>query len=162
MYARLRLSLNSAAMRGYFELAGKVLQAKATITQLHTSLCRQKKMSKLGALRRTQTSTADSVANAVAPTAGVRKTLRPRPVLTESTSPGSTPLTSGGVERINVILPLDVLEAVDQRIASLGRKKKVSVSGYIEAALRELLATGEGDVAALERYRITARRKVSA
>lgn len=121
-------------------------------------------MSKLDALRRTQTSTADSVANAVAatvtPPGGGSKTLPSRPLGTEPTVRSSTPLTSGGVERINVILPLDVLEAVDQRIASLGRKKKVSVSGYIEAALRELLA-GEGDVAALERYRITARRKVS-
>jgi hypothetical protein len=123
-------------------------------------------VSKLDALRRTQASTADSVANAVEATvarpAGEPKTLRPRPVRTESTTRRPTPSTSGEVERINIILPLDVLEAVDQRIASLGRKKKVSVSGYIEAALRELLATGEGDVAALERYRITARRRVSA
>jgi hypothetical protein len=121
-------------------------------------------MSKLDALRRTQTSTADSVANAVAATAAIPPSGRPKtlpigPLPSELTVRSSSP--PGGVERINIILPLDVLEAVDQRIASLGRKKKVSVSGYIEAALRELLAAGEGDVAALERYRITARRKVS-
>ena len=64
-------------------------------------------------------------------------------------------------DRITVILPISLLTQVDGRVATLRRKKKVSVSGYIEAALRELLATGERDVEALERYRITARRSVS-
>jgi len=96
-------------------------------------------MSKLDALRRTQASTADSVADAVEATvalpAGEPKTLRSRPVRTESITRRPTLSTSQEVERINVILPLEALEAVDQRIASLGRKKKVSVSGYIEAVL---------------------------
>jgi hypothetical protein len=60
-----------------------------------------------------------------------------------------------------VILPISLLTQVDSRLATLRRQKKVSVSGYIEAALRELLATGEHDVEALERYRITARRSAS-
>jgi hypothetical protein len=64
-------------------------------------------------------------------------------------------------DRITVILPISLLTQVDGRVAVLRRKKKVSVSGYIEAALRELLATGEHDIEALERYRITARRSVS-
>ena len=64
-------------------------------------------------------------------------------------------------DRITVILPISLLTQVDGRVATLRRKKKVSVSGYIEAALRELLATGEHDVEALERHRITARRLVS-
>lgn len=64
-------------------------------------------------------------------------------------------------DRITVILPISLLTQVDGRVAALRRKKKVSVSGYIEAALRELLATGEHDIEALERYRITARRSVS-
>jgi hypothetical protein len=64
-------------------------------------------------------------------------------------------------DRITVILPISLLTQVDGRVAALRRKKKVSVSGYIEAALRELLATGDHDVEALERYRITARRSVS-
>jgi Arc/MetJ-type ribon-helix-helix transcriptional regulator len=64
-------------------------------------------------------------------------------------------------DRITVILPISLLTQVDGRVATLRRKKKVSVSGYIEAALRELLATGEHDLEALERYRITARRSVS-
>ena len=64
-------------------------------------------------------------------------------------------------DRITVILPISLLTQVDGRVATLRRKKKVSVSGYIEAALRELLATGEHDVEALERYRITARRSLS-
>ena len=64
-------------------------------------------------------------------------------------------------DRITVILPISLLTQVDGRVAALRRKKKVSVSGYIEAALRELLEKGEHDIEALERYRITARRSVS-
>lgn len=64
-------------------------------------------------------------------------------------------------DRITVILPISLLTQIDGRVAALRRRKKVSVSGYIEAALRELLATGERDIEALERYRITARRSVS-
>ncbi len=64
-------------------------------------------------------------------------------------------------DRITVILPISLLTQVDGRVAALRRKKKVSVSGYIEAALRELLATGDRDVEALERYRISARRTAS-
>ena len=64
-------------------------------------------------------------------------------------------------DRITVILPISLLTQVDGRIAALRRKKKVSVSGYIEAALRELLATGEHDVEALERHRVSARRSVT-
>jgi hypothetical protein len=47
------------------------------------------------------------------------------------------------------------------RVASLRRKKKVSMSGYIEAALLELLAMGERDLEALERHKIKARRTLS-
>jgi len=64
-------------------------------------------------------------------------------------------------DRITVILPISLLTQVDGRIATLRRKKKVSVSGYIEAALRELLATGEHDVEALERHRVSARRSIT-
>jgi len=64
-------------------------------------------------------------------------------------------------DRITVILPISLLTQVDGRVAALRRKKKVSVSGYIEAALRELLSAGEHDVEALERHRIKARRTVS-
>lgn len=64
-------------------------------------------------------------------------------------------------DRITVILPISLLTQVAGRVAALRRKKKVSVSGYIEAALRELLATGDRDLEALERHRITARRMVS-
>jgi len=59
-------------------------------------------------------------------------------------------------DRITVILPISLLTQVDGRVAALRRKKKVSVSGYIEAALRELLSAGEHDVEALERHRIKA------
>lgn len=64
-------------------------------------------------------------------------------------------------DRITVNLPTSLLTQVDGRIAVPRRKKKVSVSGYIEAALRELLATGGHDVEALERHRISARRSVT-
>ncbi len=64
-------------------------------------------------------------------------------------------------DRITAILPISLLSQVETRVAALRRKKKVSVSGYIEAALRELLATGEHDIEALEKYRIKARRTVA-
>jgi len=63
-------------------------------------------------------------------------------------------------DRITAILPVSLLSQVETRVAALRRKKKVSVSGYIEAALRELLATGEHDIEALEKHRIKARRTV--
>src|SRR5450755_2074433 len=46
-------------------------------------------------------------------------------------------------DRITAILPIALLSQVETRVAALRRKKKVSISGYIEAALRELLATGD-------------------
>lgn len=64
-------------------------------------------------------------------------------------------------DRITVILPISLLTQLDGRVAALRRKKKVSVSGYIEAALRELLAVGDRDLEALERHRIKARRTVA-
>ncbi len=64
-------------------------------------------------------------------------------------------------DRITAILPISLLSQVETRVASLRRKKKVSVSGYIEAALRELLATGEHDIEVLEKHRIRARRIVA-
>lgn len=64
-------------------------------------------------------------------------------------------------DRITAILPVSLLAQLETRVASLRRKKKVSVSGYIEAAVRELLALGEHDIDALERHNIKARRSVS-
>lgn len=127
-------------------------------------------MSKLESLRRTQATAADAVADAVAATvAPTRPTSQggiPSPLPIRPTSsvvlPSKQPsMISGPVERINIILPLEVLEAVDKRIATLGRRKKVSFSGYVEAALRELLAAGANDVDALDRYKISARRRIS-
>ncbi len=64
-------------------------------------------------------------------------------------------------DRITAILPIALLARVEMRVASLRRKKKVSMSGYIEAALLELLAMGERDLEALERHKIKARRTLS-
>ena len=64
-------------------------------------------------------------------------------------------------DRITAILPVSLLAQLETRVASLRRKKKVSVSGYIEAAVRELLALGEHDIDALEKHNIKARRSVS-
>lgn len=63
-------------------------------------------------------------------------------------------------DRITAILPVSLLSQVEIRVASIRRRKKVSISGYIEAALRELLATGERDLEALEKHDIKARRDV--
>ncbi len=108
----------------------------------------------------------------VEPSAAATSTSKPKPRPARTTSPA--PAQSAvdiqprlledpeeQSDRITVILPISLLTQVDGRVAALRRKKKVSVSGYIEAALRELLATGEHDIEALERYRITARRSVS-
>jgi hypothetical protein len=56
---------------------------------------------------------------------------------------------------------VSLLSQLETRVASLRRKKKVSVSGYIEAAVRELLALGEHDLDALEKHNIKARRSAS-
>jgi hypothetical protein len=72
--------------------------------------------------------------------------------------PFSLPESTEHSDRITAILPISLLSQLETRVASLRRKKKVSISGYIEAALRELLATGEHDLEALERHHIKARR----
>jgi hypothetical protein len=64
------------------------------------------------------------------------------------------------LERTTVTIRVSVLEAVDARLARLGRRQRVSFSGYMEAALKELLARGEEDLEALERHGITKRRKL--
>ncbi len=110
----------------------------------------------------------------VEPPAAATSTSKPKPRRAREASPAPTPTPTvvdiqprlldapeEQSDRITVILPISLLTQVDGRVAALRRKKKVSVSGYIEAALRELLATGEHDIEALERYRITARRSVS-
>lgn len=93
------------------------------------------------------------------------RTPPPQSVVPESAvveiQPRLIPSSDEQSDRITVILPISLLTQVDGRIAALRRKKKVSVSGYIEAALRELLATGEHDVEALERHRVSARRTVA-
>jgi hypothetical protein len=104
------------------------------------------------------------------PAAPSKPKSQPRPARAASPSPAPRPVEiqprllddpDEQSDRITVILPISLLTQVDGRVAALRRKKKVSVSGYIEAALREMLATGERDIEALERYRITARRSAS-
>jgi hypothetical protein len=62
------------------------------------------------------------------------------------------------IERTTITIPITLLEAVDARLARLGRRQRVSFSGYIEAALKELLARGEEDLEILDRHSITKRR----
>lgn len=64
------------------------------------------------------------------------------------------------IERTTITIPITLLEAVDARLARLGRRQRVSFSGYIEAALKELLARGEEDLEVLDRHSITKRRKL--
>jgi hypothetical protein len=64
------------------------------------------------------------------------------------------------LERTTITVPISVLEAVDARLARLGRRQRVSFSGYMEAALKELLARGEEDLEVLERHGITKRRRL--
>jgi hypothetical protein len=61
-------------------------------------------------------------------------------------------------DRVTALLPISLLSQLETRVAALRRKKKVSMSGYIEAAVRELLDRGEQDLEILEKHRISARR----
>jgi len=89
----------------------------------------------------------------VAPSGAFALEATPQPKLLEDPDERS--------DRITAILPISLLARVEMRVASLRRKKKVSMSGYIEAALLELLAMGERDLEALERHKIKARRTLS-
>jgi hypothetical protein len=103
-------------------------------------------------------------ATAEKPTREKKPTVTVPPATTESAFESQPRLLEQPDERsdrITAILPVSLLSQVETRVAALRRKKKVSVSGYIEAALRELLATGEHDVEALEKHRIKARRTVA-
>ena len=111
-------------------------------------------MSKLANLeRRRSTATAEAAAAAVteAETASRRSPVSKRP-------PQSDPTEA--IERTTITIPVRLLETVDARLARLGRRQRVSLSGYIEAALKELLARGEEDLEVLDRYGITKRRKL--
>jgi hypothetical protein len=62
--------------------------------------------------------------------------------------------STAGLERVNVLLPRDLRVTVERRLLDLDRR--VSFSGFVEAALREALA---GDPAALaDRWGARARR----
>ena len=121
-------------------------------------------MGKLDSLVKAQKSASDSVAAAVqAQVAEEERPPAPRlppPVAVPHTPPSPRPLAlTETSERITVILPESLLEQLEQRIAGLRRRKRASVSGYIEAAIRELLASGDRDIEALDKYGISARRK---
>jgi hypothetical protein len=90
---------------------------------------------------------------AIAKTAGSRAVavvVAPPPAAAEDTA----------LERVNVVLPRKLREDVEQKLLDLGRarrKRRVSFSGFVEAALREALA---GDPAALvDRWDARARRR---
>lgn len=61
-------------------------------------------------------------------------------------------------ERLTIYLPIDLVDRVERRIAEVRRRHKVSVSGYIEAALYEFMSAGDSDVAHLKKHRVKARR----
>lgn len=105
---------------------------------------------------------APPVASVVAPVKPPRRAVEAPPKPTAA--PQQPQLLDDGAEksdRITALLPISVLAQLETRVASLRRKKKVSVSGYIEAAVRELLDRGEHDLEVLEKHRITARRVMS-
>lgn len=122
-------------------------------------------MGKLDSLVRAQQTAADSVAAAVKEQIvqdeerPANLDLEPAPAIQSRGLPRRPVATTETSERITVILPESLLEQLDQRIAGLRRRKRASVSGYIEAAIREMLASGDRDIDALDRYGISARRK---
>jgi hypothetical protein len=112
-------------------------------------------MSKIADLeRRRSTAAAEAAAAAVAEA----ETASRRPSASKDTALVSD--LSETIERTTITIPISLLEAVDARLSRLGRRQRVSFSGYIEAALKELLARGEEDLEALDRHGITKRRKL--
>jgi hypothetical protein len=103
--------------------------------------------------RKPRVSAAPPLPPVVAPSGASALEATPQPKLLEDPDERS--------DRITAILPIALLARVEMRVASLRRKKKVSMSGYIEAALLELLAMGDRDLEALERHKIKARRTLS-
>ncbi len=61
-------------------------------------------------------------------------------------------------ERLTIYLPTDLVDRIERRIAEIRRRHKVSVSGYIEAALYEFMSAGDSDIAHLKKHRVKARR----
>lgn len=111
-------------------------------------------MSKLADLeKRRSTAAAEAAAAAVTEAETASRRL---PVSKETPQNDSVEV----IERTTITIPISLLEAVDARLARLGRRQRVSFSGYIEAGLKELLARGEEDLEVLDRHGITKRRKL--
>jgi len=110
-------------------------------------------MSKLASLERQRSSAAAAVTDAIS---------YAEPAPKKTPLPHAVSASSEAIERITITIPASLLEQVDARLARLGRRKRVSLSGYIEAGLRELLAAGEADLEALSRHTITKRRRIKA
>jgi hypothetical protein len=75
-------------------------------------------------------------------------------------TPSAPASEDAALERVNVVLPRKLREDVEQKLLDLGRARRtrrVSFSGFVEAALREALAN---DPAALvDRWDARARRR---
>jgi len=61
-------------------------------------------------------------------------------------------------ERLTIYLPTDLVDRIERRIAEIRRRHKVSVSGYIEAALYEFMSAGDSDIAHFKKHHVKARR----
>jgi len=109
-------------------------------------------MTKLASLERQRSTTAAAVASAISYTEPTAKKAPDK-------APASLADSAQAIERITITIPVSLLEEVDARLARLGRRERVSLSGYIEAGLRELLAAGESDLEVLARHAITKRRR---
>ncbi len=87
--------------------------------------------------------------------AGVRPTAVPDERPAQVRQP---PAISIDTERLTIYLPTDLVDRIERRIAEIRRRHKVSVSGYIEAALYEFMSAGDSDIAHLKKHRVKARR----
>ena len=114
-------------------------------------------MSKLADLEKRRSATAEAAAAAVAEAETVS---RRSPA--GKAAPNQRPVSPEVIERTTLTIPTSLLEAVDARLARLSRRQRVSFSGYVEAALKELLARGDEDLGVLELHGITKRRKLHA
>jgi len=87
--------------------------------------------------------------------AGVRPTAVPDERPAQVRQP---PAIGIDTERITIYLPTDLVDRIERRIAEIRRRHKVSVSGYIEAALYEFMSADDSDIAHLKKHRVKARR----
>jgi len=124
-------------------------------------------MSKLALLEKHRSAAAEAAAAAVIE-AESTTVIRPTAMIASAAPLPSMPEIASSpkknedvlIERITITIPVDLLDEIEARLSQMKRRERVSLSGYFEAALRELLLKGEADLKALKKHGISKRRKL--